>query len=625
MSEAASPASSFFSGVKERTSLLRTYLVRYRTLVFFGMCTLVLVDILEILPPLLLKGAVDSIMAAEPYRKLIYFALTYFSVLVIQGFCRWGWRIFLIRSSVLAGRDLRADFAQKLFGLPASFYDKNRVGDLMSLANSDVESVRQFLGPGLLTFADSLFYIATVPVAMYLLSPKLTLIALIPIPFIPFLVWKLEGAIHDRYKASQDQFSELSAMAQENLNGIRIVKAFAREQTQYTRFRKLGEEYILRNLRLSRVQSSFGPLMDFFASFGIIGLLWVGGRYVGEGVVTLGTFVAFQRYIQKMIWPMVALGFAASSYQRALASSERLKNIFNQESNVVEAETPRLPLDLAPGPHAKTRGLIEVRDLNFSFPADPEKRLVLKHVSLRIEPGMRTAFVGRIGSGKSALLSLIPRIYPAPPGTVWVDGIPVEEWPLQALRSQIGFVSQDVFLFSESVSENIAFGLMGRNQEEKERAIARAAEAASIGNEIRGLPGGFGTLLGERGVNLSGGQKQRLSLARALATDPSILILDDALSAVDVKTEESITRGLRTIGSKATELISAHRISTVKNADRIFVLEHGEIVEEGSHTELIARKSGIYARYYEEQRLKEDLESYMDELDQKLDEKGGAP
>lgn len=625
MSQAASPAGSFFSGVKERTSLLRTYLYRYRRLVFFGMCTLVLVDILEILPPLLLKSAVDSIMAAEPYRNLIYFALTYFFVLVIQGICRWGWRIFLIRSSVLAGRDLRSDFAQKLFGLPASFYDKNRVGDLMSLANSDVETVRQFLGPGLLTFADSLFYIATVPVAMVLLSPKLALIALIPIPFIPFLVWKMEGAIHDRYKRAQNQFSELSAMAQENLNGIRVVKAFAREQTQYTRFRKLGEEYIRRNLGLSRVQSSFGPLMDFFASFGIIGLLWIGGRYVGEGVVTLGTFVAFQRYIQKMIWPMVALGFAASSYQRALASSERLKNIFNQESNIEEAKSPRFPAGFSPGPHAKTRGRIEVRDLDFSFPADPTKRRVLKGISFTIEPGMRTAFVGRIGSGKSALLSLIPRIYPAPVRTIRVDGVPVEEWPIEILRSQIGFVSQDVFLFSESVYENVGFGLVGWNDEEKAQAITRGAEAAAIGNEIRGLPGGFATLLGERGVNLSGGQKQRLSLARALAAAPHILILDDALSAVDVKTEESIIRSLRTSGAKTTELISAHRISTVKTADRIFVLEQGEIAEEGSHSELIARHSGIYSRFYEEQRLKEDLETYMAHLDLKLDDPRGMP
>lgn len=589
MSEAAPTAN---------TSLLRTYLYRYRKLVFFGLGTLVLVDLLEILPPLLLKGAVDSIVANEPYGDLIQFALMYFGVLLLQGVCRWGWRVFLIRSSMLAGRDLRSDFAAKLFGLPASFFDKNRVGDLMSLANSDVESVRQFLGPGLLTFADALFYLATVPIAMYLLSPKLTLIALIPIPFIPFLVWKMEGAIHDRYKASQDQFSELSAMAQENLNGIRIVKAFAREETQYSRFRKQGEEYIRLNLRLARVQSSFGPLMDFFASFGIVGLLWFGGKYVGLGTVSLGTFVAFQRYIQKMIWPMVALGFAASSYQRALASSARLKKIFNENSNIIETTVAA-----ALGPHAKMSGKIEIRNLSY------EK--ILKGVSLTIEPGMRAAFVGRIGSGKSSLLSLLPRIYPAPNRTIFIDGKPVEDWSLEVLRSQIGFVSQEVFLFSESVYENIGFGLVGIGSKEKEEKVKEAARLASVDHEIMGLPRGYGTLLGERGVNLSGGQKQRVSLARALATAPPILILDDALSAVDVKTEEVILRNLRSRGSKNTELIAAHRVSTVKEADRIFVLEKGELVDQGTHSELIKRSSGIYAQFYEVQRLREELESYI--------------
>ena len=575
----------------------------------FGLIALVMVDLLEILPPILLKKAVDSVVELRPYAELLKFAGIYFGVLFVQGFCRWGWRIFLMRASMLAGRDLRGDFARHLFGLPASFYDKNRVGDLMSLANSDVESVRQFLGPGLLTFADALFYLCTVPIAMYWLSPELTLLALIPVPIIPYLVWKLEGAIHDRYKASQDQFSELSAMAQENLNGIRVVKAFAREEIQYSRFRQLGEEYVRLNLRLSRVQSSFGPLMDFFASLGIVLLLWFGGKHVMTGVVTLGTFVAFQRYIQKMIWPMMALGFAASFYQRSIASSARMKEVFVQDTNILPAPAPRLPADGA-------RGKIEVRNLTFAFPG--ASRPALRDLSFTVEPGMRAAFVGRIGSGKSALFSIFPRIYPAPNGTVFVDGVPIEEWPLEALRAQIGFVSQDVFLFSETVFENVGFGIHGREAKERERTIRDAARMAAVDADLLALPQGYATLLGERGVNLSGGQKQRVSLARAIATEPSILILDDALSAVDVKTEEAILAGLRNRPGKNTELIAAHRISTVKDADRIFVLEKGEIVESGTHPELIRRKHGIYAQFYEEQRLKEDLESYMKKVDGEL-------
>lgn len=580
---------------------------------------LLFVDLLELLPPLLIKNALDAVIDGHPYREVLRFAVIYLGVHILQGFCRWGWRLFLIRSSMYAGRDLRSDFASHLFNLPMSFYDKNRVGDLMARANGDVESIRQFLGPGLLTFADAFFYVSTVPLAMYFLSPRLTLITLLPLSLIPFIAWKMQRAIHDRYKASQDQFSNIAAMAQENLDGIRVVKAFAREENQHHRFRLLGEEYIRRNLRLSRVQSSFGPLMDFIASLGIVLLIWVGGKYVGVGTITLGTFVAFQRYIQKMIWPMMALGFAANFYQRSLASSERMKQVFRQTTDIQSPAKPRVPSGMQ-GPVARTAGRIEVRGLNFAFPSDKESRDVIRNLSFTIEPGMRAAFVGRIGSGKSALFSLIPRIYPAPHGTILVDGVPVEEWPLEVLRSQIGFVSQDVFLFSESVFDNIGFGLAdaSRSIADRENAVFQAAEMAAVGAEIRGLPSGFSTLLGERGVNLSGGQKQRVALARALATSPPILILDDTLSAVDVQTEEKILRNLRSRTGKNTELIAAHRISTVKDADCIFVLEKGELVESGSHSELIKKKGGVYSHFYEEQRLKEDLESYMLEMDRKL-------
>lgn len=609
MSESLRPAIPVST---RKTDLIIHYLSRYKRLMAYGLFALVAVDALEILPPIILKNAIDGIVALKPYSNLLIFAAAYLFTLFLQGICRWGWRVFLIRSSMLAGRDLRSDFVEHLFSLPASFYDKNRVGDLMSLANGDVESVRSFIGPGLLTLADACFYILTVPLVMFWLSPKLALLSFMTMPIIPFIVFKLENLIHTRYKASQNHFSTLSAMAQENLNGIRVIKAFAREDKTLGRFRKLGEEYIRLNMRLSQVHSSFGPLMDFFASFGLVILIYYGGRFTAEEAVTLGTFVAFQRYIQKMIWPMMALGFGVSFYQRATASSDRLKDIFKIKSDIPAPKNPALPGGFKSG--EKTKGKIEIRDLSFAYPG--ASSVALKKINLTIEPGTRVAFVGGIGCGKSTLLSLIPRLYPAPDGTIFLDGVDVNRWPIEVLRSQIGFVAQDVFLFSENVFENIAFGLDAGATEKNQSTVYRSVASASVADDISGLVRGYDTQLGERGVNLSGGQKQRVSLARAIAKDPAVLILDDALSAVDVKTEEAILGGLRSRDHRNTELIAAHRISTVQEADRIFVLHQGEIVQEGTHQQLISKKSGIYYRYYEQQRLKEDLERYMKEMDE---------
>jgi ATP-binding cassette subfamily B protein len=353
--------------------------------------------------------------------------------------------------------------------------------------------------------------------------------------------------------------------------------------------------------------------MDFFTSLGLVLLIYFGGKFTALDAITLGTFVAFQRYIQKMVWPMMALGFAVSFYQRAIASSDRMKDIFKLKTDIPESKEPVLPVSLKTG--SKIEGRIEFRNLSFSYPIAGEKR-ALDNISLTIEPGMRVAFVGGIGCGKTSLLSLIPRLYPVKDGMVFVDGVDVNRWPLEALRSQIGFVSQDVFLFSEDVFENIAFGLQQSSREKIAPVVHRAVDAASVGHDIRSLTKGFDTQLGERGVNLSGGQKQRVSLARAIAKDPAILIMDDALSAVDVRTEEAILGGLRSRDHRNTELIAAHRISTVQEADRIFVLHEGKLVQSGNHQELISSKSGIYYRYYEQQRLKEDLERYMKEMDE---------
>lgn len=574
-----------------------------------GLAALVFVDILEVFPPLLLKRAVDIAVLKEPVARLAMVAWIYLGLGLLQGFGRYGWRMYLIRSSILAGRDLRLKFTEHLFGLSASFFDRRRIGDLMSLATSDVDAVRMAIGNGLLTFADALFYMLTVPVAMYLLSPKLTLLAFLPLPFIPWIVIRNEREIHSRFERVQELLSRLSSMAQENLGGIRIVKAFAREDAQVARFSREGAESIRLNMSLARVQSSFGPTLDFFMSLGMVLLLFVGGASAIDGAITLGTFVAFQRYIQKMVWPMAAMGLAITHYQRSAASTSRLGEILAEQTDVPEPAVPRLPVDYQPGGAWRTRGEIEFRHLSFRFPGATED--ALHDLSLTIGASERVAFAGVIGSGKTALLGLLPRLYPVAAGMIFVDGVDVNEWPLEELRRQVGYVSQDVFLFSESVIENVAFGLSGAAEFALRSNLESATALANVHDDVVGLAFGYQTRLGERGVNLSGGQKQRLTLARALAKEPAILVLDDALSSVDVQTEEKILRSLRARPARNTEMIAAHRISTLKDADRIVVLAHGQVHQLGGHAQLIGQE-GAYRRFYEQQRLKEDLESFLE-------------
>lgn len=587
-------------GFLEGNSLLREYLWKYRRLVTFGVISLTVVDLLEIIPPILLMDAVDLVARGER-DGLMRLAWLYLAVAVGQSLGRYGWRIYLIRASMFAGRDIRNRFVRHLFHLSASFFDKRRIGDLMSLGTSDVEAVRMAMGPGLLTLADALVYLLTVPIAMYMISPQLTLISFIALPIIPFVVHRNEREIHSRFTDVQESFSRLSAMAQENLGGIRVVKGFAAERSQWDRLKDAGKEHIRLSLRLARVQTAFGPILDFLMSVGLVLLIAWGGKWVITDAVTIGTFVAFQRYIQKLVWPMSAVGLAFSFYQRSVASGTRIKEVLEHKTDTPESPTTRLPAGFS----GRAQGRVEFKRLTFAFPGSDTP--VLHDISVTIEPGQRVAFVGAIGSGKTALLGVLPRLYPVAPGMALVDGVDVNDWPIKALRNQIGYVSQDVFLFSMSVTENLAFGLV---QADRTR-LELATQIASVHNEIEGLPEAYQTTLGERGVNLSGGQKQRITIARAIALQPAILVLDDALAAVDVQTEERILTSLRNRPGRNTELISAHRISTIQDADQIIVLEKGRIIQQGKHSSLIRNRGGLYYRYYEQQRLKEDLEAYV--------------
>ncbi len=605
-----------WSRFREETSFLRYYLWKYRKWVGIGLIALAFVDILEVFPPILLKKVVDVATSHGTTQSLFRLAATYLGIALVQGVCRYLWRMYLVRASLFAGRDLRGRYAAHLFDLSVSFFDRHRMGDLMSLATNDVEGVRLAMGNGVLVFADALFYLVTVPVAMWVLSPQLTLLACAPLPLIPWIVLRNERKVHERLEQVQDCFGRISAMTQESLNGIRVVKGFAQEDVQYRRLKELGEEYMRLSIGVSRVQSTTGPMMDFVMSLGMVTLLfWGGGHLIdqGETVITLGTFVAFQRYIQKMIWPMAALGMAANFFQRSMSSTKRLKKVFEISSDISEPSEPRLPAFRG----SRTPGGIEFRNLHFEFPGSSQK--VLKGIDLKIEPGERVALVGSVASGKSTILSLLPRLYPVTSGSIYIDGVDINDWPIEELRKQVGYVSQEVFLFSESVFENVAFGLQhwvekGYSTEGYSQMIEESARLAAIHDEILGLESAYKTRLGERGSSLSGGQRQRLTIARALAKEPSILVLDDALAAIDLQTEEKILQSLRSRPHRNTEVIAAHRISTIKDSDRIIVLDEGMIAQMGTHRQLASQRGGIYWKFYEKQRMTEELESYQNEL-----------
>lgn len=594
----------------EKSSFLREYLWKYQKWVIIGLAALIIVDGLDILPPYLLKRAVD-VTVAQDSKKLFTIAFIYLFLSLLQAFCRYAWRMYLIRASFYAGRDIRKKFAKHIFNLSLSFFNRNSLGNLMSLSTNDTESIRLAMGSGILVLVDALFFLTTVPVAMLFLSPKLTLMSCIPLPMIPYFVVKHERLMNKRFHEVQATFGKISDIAQESMNGIQVIKSFAKEDTQLKRMRKIGEIYIQQNLRLSRIQSGIGPIMDFSMSLGVVILLFVGGSTLIQGQeksFTLGTFVAFQQYIQKMVWPMAALGMAINFYQRAITSSERLKTVFQEKSDLPEGHLSCLPLS------HKTMGKIEFRNLSFTFPNSQKK--ILDSVTFTIEPGENVAFIGIVGSGKSTLLSLIPKLYPVSRGMLWIDGIDLVDWPIERVRKEVGYVSQDVFLFSETIFENIAFGLCDWNESSglRER-VQEASELAGIHEEISGLKEKYQTLLGENGTNLSGGQRQRLTIARAIAKHPCFLILDNALSSVDPHTEEKILENLKNRPNRNTELISTHRISTIQEANRVIVLQEGKVIQIGSHAELIKCKNTPYWNYFEKQRLKEDLENYQAELE----------
>jgi len=580
---------------------LAPYLKKYRWGFAFGGLVVLLNNGIWVLFPLVIGRAMDDLKAGVTRGKLAQLALQLVGITLAKGVFQFLTRWKVIGISRKIEFDLRNDLFRHLVRLSYSYYQRTRTGDIMARLTNDLNAVRMLLGPAIMYSANTLVFTAAALAFMLHISRHLTLYAFLPLPIVSIIIQYFGGRIHQRFERIQAMFSDISAQAQENFSGARVIRAYAQEEAEISAFETANQEYIRRSLRLVRMMGMLWPSLELLLGLAIVLVLWLGGREVLMGRITFGQFVAFNTYMVQLTWPVIALGWVINIFQRGTASLVRIDEIMKEQPEVTDAQVaddfarPILGEAELPAP---IEGELEFRNLNFSYNGTP----VLSDVNLRIPAGSSLAIVGPTGSGKSTLVNLIPRIYDAPAGTVLLDGRPVTDYPLETLRRSIGFVPQETFLFSDTVQENIALGTAdaGLNQ------VRRAAEGASIATDIEAFPEQYATMVGERGITLSGGQKQRTAIARALIRNPRILILDDALSSVDTYTEEKILNHLREVMHGRTTLFISHRVSTVRNADRIAVLHSGRIVEIGTHDELLQR-DGYYTNLYNKQLLEEEL------------------
>jgi ATP-binding cassette subfamily B multidrug efflux pump len=623
------------------------YLAPYKGTVLLGILCILVSMAFGLFIPYMVGKAIDDLGVEVTREKIIYYPLVILGISFLSGIFLFLQRRLLINASRHVEFDMREDFYASLVDQPLEYFHANRVGDLMARATNDLGAIRQIVGPMILYSFQAIFALCISLPIMLNISVKLTLLLLIPMPLVSLTVKFLGAQIHKRFEKIQEYFSDITARAQENLTGVRVVRAYAQEDAEIEQFQVLNREYAAQNLRLVKFAAAMRPLLFFFIGLGFVIIVAVGVPMAVRGEITAGDFTAFILYLQRMIWYLIALGFVVNLWQRGTASLKRFMAILEAVPSIRDEK------DVAEQPPIE--GRIEFRDLNFAYTAEGSETnnktrpaselsvvnpLVLKNIDLTILPGQTVAFVGKTGSGKSTLVSLVPRLLDAPDGSVLIDDKPVREFPLSQLRKAIGFVPQETFLFSDTLAENIAFGVefspQRRAAAEKTNgdlskiadeeistlgssaasprlrgsgiSVKKAAQIAGLADDIEEFPNKYEQLVGERGITLSGGQKQRTAIARAVMRDPRILILDDSLSAVDTYTEETILRNLRDVRENRTTLIVSHRISTIKDADLICVLADGQIIERGTHAELL-QLDGEYADLYERQLLEEELDA----------------
>ena len=590
-------------------SPLFPYLRKYRVTFWIGALCVLCNNGVWILFPLVIRRAIDDLNLGVTRHKLLTYSALLLAVAGTKAIFQFLTRWILIGVSREIEFDLRNDLFTHLERLSYSFYQRTRTGDIMARATNDLNAVRMLAGPGIMYTANTVVFTAGALVFMLSISPRLTLFAFLPLPVVSIVVQYFGRKIHERFERIQAMFSNISAKAQENFSGARLIRAYVQEQAEIESFERENTEYIARSLKLVRLMGMLWPTLETLLGLAVVIVLWIGGREVLLHRISVGSFVAFNTYMVQLTWPIISLGWVINIFQRGTASMGRIQNLLAEQSEVTDAAVP------ATAAPTEVGGEIEFRNLSFHYGHTliaAERGMgqvhgdeaVLKNINLRVPEGTSLAIVGPTGSGKSTLVSLIPRIYDAPEGAVLIDGRPIRQFPLAVLRKNIGFVPQETFLFSDTIRENIAFG----TEHATDAEIRRAAEAANIADDIESFPDGYNTLVGERGLTLSGGQKQRTAIARALIRSPRILVLDDALASVDTQTEDRILNHLREIMQGRTTIFISHRVSTVRNADRIAVLHDGQIVEYGTHEELIER-NGYYTELYNKQLLEEELET----------------
>ncbi len=587
------------------------YFSPYRWHVIFGVLFILFGMMFNLLVPYLVGLGIDELSTDVTWEKVTYYPLVILGVSVFGGVFLFLQRRLLINASRHIEYDMRRDFYDALIDQSLDYFQNHRVGDLMARATNDLGAIRQMVGPMILYSFQAVFALAVVLPIMFGISVKLTLFLLIPLPFVSLTVKYLGQQIYIRFESIQEFFSGITARTQENLTGARVIRAYAQEEAEIEQFEGLNREYAKKNISLVKYAAAMRPLLFFFIGLSFVIIVAVGVPMAVRGEITAGQFTAFVLYLQRMIWYLIALGYVVNLYQRGTASLKRFNAILESRPSIRDAPDTRT--------RPKIKGNIEFRNLNFAYNGTP----VLKNINLRIKQGKTVAFVGKTGSGKSTLVSLIPRLMDTKEDMVYIDSIPVRKFPLEQLRRSIGFVQQETFLFSNTLADNIVFGVkeidasfngLPDNASEIKSissgqiSVEKAAAIAGLTEDIRGFPNGYKQLVGERGITLSGGQKQRTAIARAVMRNPRILILDDALSAVDTLTEEQILHGLRDVRTDRTTLIVSHRISTIKDADLICVMQKGEIIERGTHDELLTI-NGEYADLYERQLLEEEIEA----------------